>query len=158
FSPIKDSSVEIGGGFHWETNLSNQFNPTVVRYPAGPPRKTVTIGPTEMMPSPQDWTTGSSLGRTHASAASVSEVRNRNNDPRRQKIPRTSSTPNASALTQTQPALHSLPQSSPSTPPESGLNSSVPSRPESPGGIKSGDQSSQPTTCTNCFTQTTPLW
>lgn len=158
FSPLEDPTVELGGGFQWETNLSNQFNPTAARYPAGPPRKTVTIGPTELMPSPQDWNTGGSLGRAHGSAASVSEFRNRNNDPRRQKIPRTSSTPNASTLAQTQPGLHSRPQSSPSSPPESGFNSTVPSRPESPGGPKAGEQSSQPTTCTNCFTQTTPLW
>lgn len=157
YSPLEDASVELGSGFQWETNLSNQFNPTAARYPAGPPRKTVTIGPTEMMPSPQDWTPGGSLGRTHGSAASVSEFRNRNNDPRRQKIPRTSSTPNAAALTQGQ-GLHNRPQSSPSSPPESGFDSAAPSRPDSPGGTKGGESSNQPTTCTNCFTQTTPLW
>ena len=157
YSPLEDAAVELGTGFQWETNLSNQFNPTAARYPAGPPRKTVTIGPTEMMPSPQDWTPGGSLGRTHGSAASVSEFRNRNNDPRRQKIPRTSSTPNTPSLVQGQ-GLNSLPQSSSNSPPESGFNSAAPSRPESPGGTKGGESSSQPTTCTNCFTQTTPLW
>lgn len=157
YSPLEDPSSELGSGFQWETNLSNQFNPTAARYPAGPPRKTVTIGPTEMMPSPQDWSSGGSLGRTHGSAASVSEFRNRNNDPRRQKIPRTSSTPNAAALAQSQ-GLHNRPQSSPNSPPESGFNSAAPSRPESPGGAKGGESSGQPTTCTNCFTQTTPLW
>lgn len=157
YSPLEDSSIELSSGFQWETNLSNQFNPTAARYPAGPPRKTVTIGPTEMMPSPQDWTPGSGLGRTHGSAASVSEFRNRNNDPRRQKIPRTSSTPNAAALAQAQ-GPHNRPQSSPNSPPESGFNSAAPSRPQSPGGMKGGESSGQPTTCTNCFTQTTPLW
>lgn len=46
---------------------------------------------------------------------------------------------------------------SPNTPPESGFSSVAPSRPASPGGTKPGD-SGAPTTCTNCFTQTTPLW
>ncbi|KAF1978050.1 hypothetical protein BU23DRAFT_250303 [Bimuria novae-zelandiae CBS 107.79] len=156
-SPMDEGSVDFNGGFQWETDLSNQFNPIPARYPAGPPRKTVTIGPTEMMPSPQDnWGASSSLGRTHGSAASVSDIRNRGNDPRRQKIPRTSSTPNAAGLALQ--GMHGRPQSSPNTPPESGLSSAAPSRPVSPGGTKQGDQGSAPTTCTNCFTQTTPLW
>ncbi|OAG07130.1 area protein [Paraphaeosphaeria sporulosa] len=156
-SPMEEGSVDFNAGFQWETDLSNQFNPIPARFPAGPPRKTVTIGPTEMMPSPQDhWGASSSLGRTHGSAASVSEIRNRGNDPRRQKIPRTSSTPNAAALALQ--GMHGHSQSSPHTPPESGLSSAAPSRPASPGGTKQGEQGSAPTTCTNCFTQTTPLW
>ncbi|KAF2190459.1 hypothetical protein K469DRAFT_559070 [Zopfia rhizophila CBS 207.26] len=157
YSPMDDGSLDFSAGFHWETNLSNQFNPVPARYPAGPPRKTVTIGPTEMVPSPQDhWTPGGSLGRTHGSAASVSDIRNRGNDPRRQKIPRTSSTPNTAGLAHQ--GMHQRPQSSPNSPPESGFNSAAPSRPPSPGGIKQGEQTAVPTTCTNCFTQTTPLW
>ncbi|KAK8434921.1 hypothetical protein IWX49DRAFT_500948 [Phyllosticta citricarpa] len=156
YSPMEDANMDASGGFQWEHNLSNQFNPTPARFPAGPPRKTVTIGPTEMVPSPQDWNAGGSLGRTHGSAASVSEIRNRGNDPRRQKIPRTSSTPNAAGLAHQ--SMQQRPQSSPNTPPESGFNSAGPSRPASPGGAKSNDQTGVPTTCTNCFTQTTPLW
>ena len=157
-SPMDDGSVDFNAGFQWETDLSNQFNPMPARYPAGPPRKTVTIGPTEMMPSSQDnWGASSSLGRTHGSAASVSDIRNRGgNDPRRQKIPRTSSTPNAAGLALQ--GMHGRPQSSPNTPPESGFSSAAPSRPGSPGGSKQCDQGTAPTTCTNCFTQTTPLW
>ncbi|KAH7116810.1 hypothetical protein B0J11DRAFT_552776 [Dendryphion nanum] len=155
YSPMDDGSLDFSAGFQWETNLSNQFNPTPARYPAGPPRKTVTIGPTEMVHSPQDHWQGSSLGRAHGSAASVSDIRNRGNDPRRQKIPRTSSTPNAAGLLQ---GMHALSQSSPNSPPESGFSSAAPSRPASPGGTKPGEQSGAPTTCTNCFTQTTPLW
>jgi GATA-binding protein len=153
FSPMEDGSLDFTAGFQWETNLSNQFNPMQARYPAGPPRKTVTIGGTEMLHSPQEWSPGAGLGRTHGSAASVSDIRNRGNDPRRQKIPRTSSTPNAAGL------MHGMqrPQSSPNSPPESGFNSAAPSRPQSPGGTKQGEGGA-PTTCTNCFTQTTPLW
>jgi GATA-binding protein len=155
FSPMDDGSMDFSTNYQWETNLSNQFNPMQARYPAGPPRKTVTIGPTEIH-SPQDhWSPGAgSLGRTHGSAASVSDIRNRGSDPRRQKIPRTSSTPNAAGLLQQ--GMHSRTQSSPNSPPESGFSSAAPSRPPSPGGSKSGE--SAPTTCTNCFTQTTPLW
>jgi GATA-binding protein len=158
YSPMDDGSIDFGSGtYQWETNLSNQFNPTPARYPAGPPRKTVTIGPTEMMSSPQDhWGQASSLGRTHGSAASVSDIRNRGNDPRRQKIPRTSSTPNTAGLVHQ--SMLGRPVSSPNSPPESGFSSAAPSRPQSPGGTKQGDQNGVPTTCTNCFTQTTPLW
>ena len=107
------------------------------------------------MPSP-DWG-GGSLGRSYGSASSVSELRNRSNDPRRQKIPRTSSTPNAPALVQSAHMLHNRTMSSPNSPPESAYSSAAPSRPDSPGPPKSGEGSG-PTTCTNCFTQTTPLW
>ncbi|KAK6508050.1 hypothetical protein TWF506_010160 [Arthrobotrys conoides] len=51
--------------------------------------------------------------------------------------------------------------SNPSSPPESGFNSANPSRPPSPDASKSAHgigQNGLPTTCTNCFTQTTPLW
>lgn len=34
----------------------------------------------------------------------------------------------------------------------------IPSRPSSLGGSKNEDNNAVPTTCTNCFTQTTPLW
>lgn len=156
FAQMDDPSLDMSGGYQWETNL-NQYNAMGARYPGGPPRKTVTIGSTEMMPSPQDtWSPNSGLNRTNGSAASVSDIRNRGNDPRRQKIPRTSSTPNAQALIHGQMGLIS--QSSPNSPPESGFSSAAPSRPVSPGGTKGGEQNGVPTTCTNCFTQTTPLW
>ncbi|KAH7361281.1 area protein [Pyrenochaeta sp. MPI-SDFR-AT-0127] len=156
FSPMEEGPLDFTSGFQWETNLSNQFNPMQARYPAGPPRKTVTIGGTETVHSPQDhWSPGGSLGRAHGSAASVSDIRNRGNDPRRQKIPRTSSTPNAAGLAHQ--GMHGYSQSSPNSPPESGFNSAAPSRPQSPSGTKPGEGSA-PTTCTNCFTQTTPLW
>ena len=100
-----------------------------------------------MINSPPDW--GSSmLSRTHGSAASISHIRNRDQDLRRQKIPRTTSTPALSA--------HHM-QSTESSPGESGLSSRQPLRPNSPG-PKNTDSNGVPTTCTNCFTQTTPLW
>ena len=157
YSGMEDPSVDIHGGMQWDTNLGGQFNTMAARYPGGPPRKQVTIGGTEMVSPPREWSQGGSLGRAHGSAVSVSDMRNRGNDPRRQKIPRTSSTPNAVHLAHQQGMLQ-RPQSSPSSPPESGFSSVAPSRPGSPGGSRNGDNNGIPTTCTNCFTQTTPLW
>ena len=154
---MDDPSVDIHGGMQWDVNLGGQFNTVAARYPGGPPRKQVTIGGAEMVSPSHDWSHGGSLGRAHGSAVSVSDIRNRGNDPRRQKIPRTSSTPNAVHLAQQQ-AMLQRPQSSPSSPPESGFSSVAPSRPGSPGGSRNGDNNGIPTTCTNCFTQTTPLW
>lgn len=129
-------------------------------------QKTVRIGGTETAPSPQEWSINSggsaNHSRSHSIAASVSDMRSRAQDPngaRRQKIARTSSTPNATQL-----ALSPISQrahSSPNTPPESGFSSTEPSRPATPDGQKNGAAGGVnviPTTCTNCFTQTTPLW
>ncbi|KAI9725758.1 MAG: hypothetical protein M1828_002641 [Chrysothrix sp. TS-e1954] len=104
-----------------------------------------------------DWNTGGSLGRSHGSTASVSEFRNRVNDPRMQKVPRTTSTPNAVGLMH-QNSLASGLETSPNSPGDSALQTAESSRPASPGGLKGGDAGGVPTTCTNCFTQTTPLW
>ncbi|KAJ6101740.1 hypothetical protein N7499_001370 [Penicillium canescens] len=156
-----DESGDMNGGLQWDGG----FPGSVQSLPgfSAQHRKHVTIGSTDMIDGPSEWHQGSTLGRGHGSAASVSDVRNRDQDPRRYgKVPRTSSTPNAAALlrqslngsTSGPPTNHP----SPNTPPESGLSSAVPSRPASPGGSKNGDPNAGPTTCTNCFTQTTPLW
>ena len=55
-------------------------------------------------------------------------------------------------------SMQARPQSSPNSPPESGFSSVAPSRPGSPGGSQAGDNNGVSTTCTNCCTQTTPLW
>lgn len=152
---------EMNAGLGWDTG----FPDSIQSMPGfgGHHRKHVTIGSTDMMDGPSEWHHGGSLNRTHGSAASVSEVRNRDLDARRQqKIARTTSTPNAAGLLrqsmngQTSAPVTNHP--SPNTPPESGLSSAVPSRPASPGGSKNGDPNAGPTTCTNCFTSTTPLW
>lgn len=158
FSPMEDSmSVsDMPNNYQWEQNLSNQFNPTPARYPGGPPRKGVTIGHAEMIPSPQQqqqgWDHGR-LGRGHASSVSVSDVRNRGGEQRTRKIPRVTSTPNTAGMATGMFSIR--PQSSPNSPPESNFSSAAPSRPGSP---RPGGDSSVPTTCTNCFTTTTPLW
>lgn len=159
-SPMHDSSMDLGHSMPWETNLSNHFNATSARYPGGPPGKRVTIGSTEMFPPSQAWNPGGTLGRSHGSAASVSELRTRGIDPRRQKIPRTISTPNAAGLIYPPHLMHG-PLSSSNSPPDTtgtGFGTAASSRPTSPLGARLGDQGGPPTTCTNCFTQTTPLW
>ncbi|CAO1598826.1 Sodium- and chloride-dependent GABA transporter 1 [Xanthoria calcicola] len=157
YAPMEDPALDIHTGMQWDTTLGGQLNNMAARYPGGPPKKQVTIGGAEMVSSPQDWTDGNQLNRSHASTASVTEMRNRAYAGRQQKIPRISSTPNAVNLAQQQ-EMQNRPQSSPNTPPESGLSSVAPSRPTSPGGSRSEDNNGVPTTCTNCFTQTTPLW
>ncbi|EIT72728.1 GATA transcription factor [Aspergillus flavus] len=148
----------FSSGMQWDGQFPGSFHSLPGFGPQH--RKHVTIGSTDMMDTPEEWNHGGSLGRTHGSVASVSEVRNREQDPRRQKIARTTSTPNtAQLLRQSMHSNNNTSHTSPNTPPESALSSAVPSRPASPGGSKNGDQGSNgPTTCTNCFTQTTPLW
>ncbi|KAL2001039.1 hypothetical protein VTN02DRAFT_2315 [Thermoascus thermophilus] len=152
YKAFDDSSVDMNAGLQWD--FSSQFH----SMPSfqGQHRKSVTMGSADVMDSSRDWNQTGSLSRTHGSAASVSEIRNREQDPRRQKIARTASTPNTTQLLQQ--SLNNQSLTSPNTPPESGFSSAVPSRPASPGGSKNSEQNSTPTTCTNCFTQTTPLW
>lgn len=149
----QDEDDDGDSAMNWEAQIPDSFH----SLPGfGQHRRHVTIGSPDMMDS-NDWNNhAGSLNRTHGSAASVSEVRNREQDPRRQKIARTASTPNATQLLRQTMQNNNTQQPSPNTPPESGLNSAAPSRPASP---KNGEQGSTgPTTCTNCFTQTTPLW
>lgn len=152
YSPMDDPTVDMHAGYQWENPMSNQFNLNAARYPGGPPRKGVTIGATEMIPSNQGWDQGA-LNRSLGSATSVTEFRNRGGNPRTNKIPRTTSTPNTAGMATGMFSIRT--QSSPSSPPESGLSSAIPSRPGSP---RLGENNGVPVTCTNCFTQTTPLW
>lgn len=177
-SPMEEPGMETGsgGGLQWDATLSGQFNTQAARYPGGPPRKQVTIGGAEMVSPSIDWDgSGGSLGRGHGSTQSVSDTRARGGNDRRQKIPRTSSTPNAALMgSRNANIFDNIGQSDPNSPPEagnvSGFSSVAPSRPSSPGGSKHGSttnlagaagaqgENGVPTTCTNCFTQTTPLW
>ena len=155
FQGMKDPAVDPNG-MQWDAGLTGQFNSMAVRYGQGGPRKQVTIGGTDMVHSPPDWNQTGAMDRRHGSSVSVSDIRNRSIDPRRQKIPRTASTPNHLNLGQ-QASASVRSQPSPNSPAESGFSSVVPSRPSSPSDSKN-DDANVPTTCTNCFTQTTPLW
>ncbi|KAL1875689.1 hypothetical protein VTK73DRAFT_9944 [Phialemonium thermophilum] len=176
FSPsaLDDGGYDLGSAnLQWDPSLPGQFNTQAARYPAGPPRKQVTIGPTttEFLDSNHDWE-GGSLERSQSQS-----FRQQEGDRRQGKMQRTASTPGlAGRGNQGGRAA----QSNPSSPPAetsgqasglaSGLSSVAPSRPSSPPGSKHGSttnlqgaannqgSSGTPTTCTNCFTQTTPLW
>jgi GATA-binding protein len=170
-SPMDEPGIETGpgGGLQWDANLLGQFNTQAARYPGGPPRKQVTIGgtTTEIVTSPVEWDgSGGSLSG-HASSQSISDSR-RNGSDRRLKIQRTESGTNMGQAVIPFELGHSNPDSPLDNGNMSGFSSVAPSRPSSPGGSKHGSNanlvgSSQgdngvPTTCTNCFTQTTPLW
>jgi len=147
---MEDASMGFTG-MSYDSSMNNQYMNSQF---GGPPRRTVTIGGSEVMG--HDWQSGS-LGRTHGFASSVSEFRNRGNDPRRQKIPRTSSTPNTSGM---MISSHHRPQTSPNSPQEfesNGLSTAASTRPGSPD-MNKDMNNDIPTTCSNCFTQTTPLW
>ncbi|GIZ39189.1 hypothetical protein CKM354_000258000 [Cercospora kikuchii] len=148
----EDSALDMHGNYHWEQSMSSQISQPDSRF-GSLGRKGVQIGGAELIPSPNHWDQGG-LSRGHGSAASVSDIRNRGGDPRTRKIPRTTSTPNTVGMATGMFSIRT--QSSPTSPPESGFTSAAPSRPSSP--RPGGDNNGVPTTCTNCFTQTTPLW
>ncbi|KAK0668570.1 putative nitrogen catabolic enzyme regulatory protein area [Cercophora samala] len=154
-SPFESSSLQ------WDPTLPGNFSTQAARYPAGPPRKHVTIGgtTTEFVDANGDY----GLARSHSQSF-------RTNNGRQIKMPRTASTPGLANM------AHSFGQSNPNSPPgdamfTSGLSSVAASRPSSPppgsmhgsttnlqgAGGNQGD-SSAPTMCTNCATTTTPLW
>ena len=158
YLPMEDFGRDLHSGLQWDPSFGGHPNTVTARYPGGPPKKQVTIGGTEMVSSPSAWAPNGSLHRARNSAASVGDMRTGGMDARRQQIPRTASTPNTAQLGhQDSQVTRSL--SSPNSPPASGFSSVAPSRPSSPNGSKSSDSAGgAQTTCTNCFTQTTPLW
>ncbi|KHN98758.1 nitrogen response regulator [Metarhizium album ARSEF 1941] len=161
------SSVDEAGSMGWDASLPGQFSTQAARFPGGPPRKQVMIGgtTTDYVDHNGDWE-NSGLGRSQSFKAG--------NDKRRQSLPRTASTPSHMGVQHG--GLEQVAQSSPTSPGDnapgsmSGFSSAAPSRPSSPPGSKHGSSANlqvaggsqndggAPTTCTNCFTQTTPLW
>ncbi|KAK0729789.1 hypothetical protein B0H67DRAFT_638364 [Lasiosphaeris hirsuta] len=148
----------------WDPSLPGNFNTQAARYPGGPPRKQVTIGgtTTDYVEANGEWEGG--LGRSQSF---------RQGDRRGSKVTRTASTPGLAGRGN---LFDRIAQSTPNSPPAdishaSGFSSVTPSRPSSPPpGSKHGSTTnlpgaagnqgdgSAPTTCTNCCTQTTPLW
>nr|AAB03891.1 nitrogen catabolic enzyme regulatory protein [Neurospora crassa] len=149
----------------WDPSLPGNFSTQAARYPGGPPRKQVTIGATttDYVDNTGEWD-GSGLPRSQSQSF-------RQSDLRKGKMSRTASTPGLSARMN---PFERLAQSASHSPPadvgrSSGLSSVPASRPSSPPpGAKqgsttnlqgaAGNSTDTPTTCTNCFTQTTPLW
>ncbi|KAL8413608.1 hypothetical protein RB594_005029 [Gaeumannomyces avenae] len=166
---MDESNLDFNTAMGWDASLPGNFSTRAARYPVGPPRKQVTIGGTTtdfVDANGTDWEGG--LGR------SQSQSFGRQVDGRR-KIPRTASTPTVARSGH--PFDHLGQPTDGNSPPAdmadqvSGFSSAAHSRPSSPPpGSKHGSstnlhasganqgESAAPTTCTNCFTQTTPLW
>lgn len=161
------SAVDEAGSLGWDASLPGQFSTQAARFPGGPPRKQVMIGGTTT-----DYVDNSGEWDHTGLARSQSQSFRHGSDTRQQRIPRNASTPSHLATAAFDQAAQSMP-ASPGGEVNgvmSGFSSAAPSRPPSPPGLSrdsstnlqaaAGGQSdgSQPTTCTNCFTQTTPLW
>lgn len=172
---LSPQGMEDGGfdssSLQWDPSLPGNFSMQAARYPAGPTRKQVTIGgtTTDYVDSSGDWE-GSGLNRSQSQSFGTT-------DGRTGKVPRTSSTPR---LANRANPFDRLARSTPNSPPAevnqaSAFSSTSTSRPSSPpptsrhgsttnlqtAGSSQAESSSNantPTTCTNCFTQTTPLW
>lgn len=195
---LSSQAMDDGGfdssALQWDPSLPGNFSTQAARYPAGPPRKQVTIGgtTTDYVGPTADWS-GANLNRSHSQSF-------RSSNSRAGKVPRTSSTP---GLANRANPLDRLAQSTPNSPPAepnnapgtSSVSASRPSSPPPPGSRQgsttnlqgaggnqgesnantgtntstntsastssnsnSNSNSNTPTTCTNCFTQTTPLW
>ncbi|CAK7222021.1 Sodium- and chloride-dependent GABA transporter 1 [Sporothrix curviconia] len=153
-----------------------------------PPRKQVTIGGTtttdfsdmnSMNPSEWDGNSSSVNGNSSLTRSQSQSFRNGSisgptSDRRQQKMPRTASTPNVNRAGSISGGFDLM--SNPNSPPNdlgagghaSGYSSVAHSRPSTPPipsskqgsstNLQAQGESSAPTTCTNCFTQTTPLW
>lgn len=165
--------------YPYNASYSGKFSSTqAARYPGGPPRKSVTIGSTTTTDyvSSGDW---DSNGMNRSQSQQTFKAGAGNGGERPQRLARASSTSSrlgSRGGTSNTPGDRTA-RSSPSSPPPdptggvSGLSSAAPSRPASPPGSRHGSttnlqnagagqggESSTPTTCTNCYTQTTPLW
>ncbi|EGX95327.1 Nitrogen regulatory protein areA [Cordyceps militaris CM01] len=160
------AAVDEVGSLGWDASLPGQFSTHSARYPGGPPRKQVVIGgtTTDYVESNNEDNRGG-LGRSQSFKSSGS---------RQPKLPRNASTP--SHMASKHNGFEQIAQSLPTSPHGdvtgslSGFSSVAPSRPSSPPPSKPGSTTNlqaaagnqtdggNPTTCTNCFTQTTPLW
>ncbi|EHK42787.1 hypothetical protein TRIATDRAFT_224741 [Trichoderma atroviride IMI 206040] len=171
------SAVDEAGSFGWDASLPGQFSTQAARFPGGPTRKHVQIGgvtTTDYVDNSGDWDgQGLSMSRSHSQTHS--QTLGMGADKRPNRLPRNSSTP--SHMTNKHSGFEQIAQSLPSSPGgnaagnASGFSSVAPSRPPSPppsskhgsttnlpaAGANAGENGN-PTTCTNCFTQTTPLW
>lgn len=172
FSPIEESNMG------WDSTLPGQAGKQTARFPGGTPNsKRVTLGGADpdFADKNSEWD-NSGFGRSQSQSFQNS---------RQQKLSRTTSTPTAGMGSRGNPFDRLAAQSNPGSPPMadmnntnmSGFSSVAQSRPSSPppgskrgsstnltstatngGGASSNNDSNTPTTCTNCFTQTTPLW
>lgn len=184
-NPIS-GSTPTGSSMGWDATLPGQFSTQAARYPGGmPARKHVTIGGTttnefgDMTSIDWDGINGPASNNKSLSRSQSQSFRNGGvgGDRRQPKMSRNASTPNVNNMGGN---FDRSGQTIPDSPPSeangmggsvtaSGFSSVAHSRPSSPPMSDSkqgsstnlqaqGQGDSAPTTCTNCFTQTTPLW
>ncbi|KAF5533531.1 nitrogen regulatory areA [Fusarium napiforme] len=164
------SSLDESGAMGWDASLPGQFSTQAARFPGGPTRKQVMIGgtTTDFVDNNGDWESNG-LERSQSQSFRGGNLRRQH-----PKLPRNASTPVHFGGQQN--GFEQLAQSMQSSPAGdgngtmSGFSSVAPSRPSSPPMSKqgsttnlqsaagNGNDGNAPTTCTNCFTQTTPLW
>lgn len=162
-SPMDISRVSSMANAAWNNSTVGSFNTAAdAGYLAGQLQKRVTMGGTESM-NTHEWNEIGSLPASHGSTTRIRQgVRRKEYN----VFNRIASTPNAAGLSQ-RIGTNGL-RSSPDSPPDSRLSSAHPSRPASPPARRmmstiapaqsEPEQTQPPSTCTNCFTQTTPLW
>lgn len=141
----------------WDASLPGQFSTQAARYPGGPPKR-VAIGQTttDSVDTNGEWDSGN-LGRSQSFHQAGG---------RRSKVPRTEMTRTAStpSVNQADNPFDRLAQNmamskpnSPSADASSPPGSKQGSTTNLAGAAKNASDGSEPT-CSNCFTQTTPLW
>ncbi|KAH7137877.1 nitrogen regulatory protein area [Dactylonectria macrodidyma] len=163
------SSLDESASLGWDASLPGQFSTQAARFPGGPTRKQVMIGGTTT-----DFVDANGECDSDGLARSQSQSFRPGNPRRQSKLTRNASTP--FHLEGKQNGFEQLAQSTPMSPvgdgngTMSGFSSVAPSRLSSAPGSKHGSTTNlqaaagnvtdgnTPTTCTNCFTQTTPLW
>ncbi|CAK7564074.1 MAG: Sodium- and chloride-dependent GABA transporter 1 [Sporothrix epigloea] len=180
------NSMSVNGSLGWDASLPGQFSTQAARYPGGvPPRKQVTIGGTttsdfsdlnNMNGSEWDSNDSNNLTRSQSQTFRKSNLGDLTGDHLQQRVSRPATTPTGDRAEGSSGAFDIT--SNPNSPPNelggaagghaSGYSSVAPSRPSTPPLSSSNNDSttnlqaqgdpSLPTTCTNCFTQTTPLW
>ncbi|KAL1889283.1 Sodium- and chloride-dependent GABA transporter 1 [Ceratocystis pirilliformis] len=177
FSPSasleETGTISTSSAMNWDPTLSGQFQTHAARFPGGPPRKNTMSSEADK----PEWDSSSAPRSQliHGTTGTTITTTTTNSSNRRSKALRAAPGTNSSQ-SRINPFASSNSNSPPADAPTSlpgGFMSAQPSRQSSPpppqksasttnlqtnsSSAATADNSS-PTTCTNCFTQTTPLW
>ncbi|KAG5974186.1 hypothetical protein E4U55_000074 [Claviceps digitariae] len=180
------SSIDEMSCLGWDASLPGQFSTQAARFPGGPPRKQVTIGgtTTDYVDNHGDWGFSGGLGRSQSfkgnnkqqqkilrTASTPSHMALKDND--FDQITHSLPTSPGDNVPDTMSGFSSAAPSRPSSPPPGSKRSSSTNLRAVGAGSGAGagagagagvapaanqTDGGAPTTCTNCFTQTTPLW
>ena len=170
---LEDTASFESSSLQWDPSLTGNFT-RAARFPEGTPGQQMTTarGASDPLESVSDWAEDGGLGRSQSQSFRPGDRRQGN------EISRTSSTPglngrvkapelrgqpmppSPSAENEQSALSSSLSASRQSSPPLSGSYQGSSTNLQAAGGAgnNTSTESGGPTTCTNCFTQTTPLW